>query len=551
MADNEKRKFSDLTGHDIRQENQKNLKRNCSSNDQFLSSFNIDDGLEEFNNSLNNLNSLESFNHFNFNKEVDDVDDLDDITSNKEDQDQEIQQPIPPQRKKPGRKPNPASPALRKEQNRAAQRAFRERKERHLKDLENTIKSLRESQYESAVKTYRESQQLRSLIERLKSENLYWKQVSVNFEMVLNHICGGNETTAKIKSTILSRIQSLSPSLTTMIPLLDNQIPINSEMGRNLQSSFQSSSINNNNNLCGVTSFLSPPNSTITLSPESSMTKSPPTSPVSDNNNLIQNLENLDQTTTTSITSIPSIPNSHETFIDGSELSIIQKSNDVLITNNDSFNTTSDLIVQNSDSLSECIFNENFNLFSSSSSSSPNNVNNGTNFNNLNNIVLSKSEISSDLFKELDQAVRLGKLVGITDIYNTPVNPKMKYPLTNAQLYYLSLPHDRRIDLIPCFHLRSRMIQYQNNFDLYDLIELLITKSICHGDPLDPDSWQLPEEFFSKYEYLVFPHCRLKSSLYQQYGRLPSNFSESYQSMLPKQVNTFDSIESIESIESS
>ncbi|CAG8504243.1 24178_t:CDS:2 [Gigaspora margarita] len=453
MADNEKRKFSDLAGHDIRQENQKNLKRNCSSSEQYLSSFNVD-GLEEFNN---------------------------------KDQDQEIQQPIPPQRKKPGRKPNPASPALRKEQNRAAQRAFRERKERHLKDLENTIKSLRESQYESAVKTYRESQQLRSLIERLKSENLYWKQVSVNFEMVLNHICGGNETTAKIKSTILSRIQSLSPSLTTMVPLLDNQIPITAEMGRNLQS-FQSI---NNNNLCGVTSFLSPPNSTITLSPESSVTKSPPTSPVSslNDNNMIQNLE---QTT--------SIPNTHETFIDGSELSLIQKSNNDVLTNNDSFNTTSELIVQNSDSLSEY------------------------------------------------QAVRLGKLVGITDIYNTPVNPKMKYPLTNAQLYYLSLPHDRRIDLIPCFHLRSRMIQYQNNFDLYDLIELLITNSKCHGDPLDPDSWELPEEFFSKYEYLVFPHCRLKSALYQKYGQLPSNFSESYQSMLPKQINNFvDSIESIES----
>jgi len=204
------------------------------------------------------------------------------------------------------------------------------------------------------------------------------------------------------------------------------------------------------------------------------------------------------------------------------------------------------LLLMNSDSLSECIFNENFDLFSSSSSSSPNNIN-GTNF-NLNNVVLTKSEISSDLFKELDQAVRLGKLVGITDIYNTPVNPKMKYPLTNAQLYYLSLPHDRRIDLIPCFHLRSRMIQYQNNFDLYELIELLITNSKCHGDPLDPDSWELPEEFFSKYEYLVFPHCRLKSALYQKYGQLPSNFSESYQSMLPKQINNFvDSIESIES----
>ncbi|KAG0048544.1 hypothetical protein BGZ89_004544, partial [Linnemannia elongata] len=35
-------------------------------------------------------------------------------------------QPPTKTRKKPGRKPNPASPAVRKEQNRAAQRAFRD-----------------------------------------------------------------------------------------------------------------------------------------------------------------------------------------------------------------------------------------------------------------------------------------------------------------------------------------------------------------------------------------------------------------------------------------
>ncbi|CAG8546360.1 4_t:CDS:2 [Cetraspora pellucida] len=403
-----KRKLNALTGHDINNENSKNLKRNCSTNEQYL------------------LN------------------------------DQETQQLTPPQRKKPGRKPNPASPELRKSQNRAAQRAFRERKERHLKDLENTIKSLRESQYESAVKAYREGQQLRSLIERLRNENLYLKQVSVNFEMVLNHIYGGNDTTSKIKNTILSRIQSLSPTLNFTAPLLDNQVsPIPIEM-------------------------------------ESSVTKSPPISP-----------------------------------------NLIDKSNDILI-NNDSFTTTSDLVVQNPDSLSESIFSENYEIFSPNVDETRDIY---SDF-NLNNIVLSNSEISSDLFKELDQAVRLGKLVGINDIYNSPVTPKLRYPLTNAQIQYLALPHDRRIDLIPCLHLRSRMIQYQNNYDLYDLIELLITKSKCHGDPLDPDSWELPEDFFTKYEYLVFPHCRLKSSLYQTYGRLPSDFANSYQSMLLRKINT-------------
>ncbi|KAG0171636.1 hypothetical protein DFQ28_000659 [Apophysomyces sp. BC1034] len=47
-------------------------------------------------------------------------------------------------RKKPGRKPNPAPPAMRREQNRVAQRAFRKRKEKHLHDLENNIRTLRE-----------------------------------------------------------------------------------------------------------------------------------------------------------------------------------------------------------------------------------------------------------------------------------------------------------------------------------------------------------------------------------------------------------------------
>ncbi|CAG8571265.1 5701_t:CDS:2, partial [Scutellospora calospora] len=426
---------------------------------------------------------------------------------------QELKQPTPPQRKKPGRKPNPASPALRKAQNRAAQRAFRERKERHLKDLENTIKSLRESQYQSAVKTYRESQQLRSLVERLRNENLYWKQVSVNFEVLLNNLYGGTDATSKIKDTVLSRIQFSSPSLNpSSNPLLNNQMPI--EMSRNLQS-FQLI----NNNVC---SFLSPPNSTISLSPESSVTKSPPTSPGLDLND-----NNLDSST------IPA--NISENF-DGSELSkpfILPKSNNEILINNDLSTPTSDLIVQNSELISDCIIDDNYGIFTSNVDGSrdiyPNSI---TNFNN--SIVLTKSEISSDLFKELDQCVRLAKLVGITDFYNTPVNPKLKYPLTEAQLSYLELPHDRRIDLIPCLHLRSRMIQYQNNFDLYDLIELLITKSICHGDPLDPDSWQLPEEFFSNYKYLVFQHCRLKSTLYQMHGQLPQNFADTYETMLTR-----------------
>ncbi|CAJ0761122.1 9434_t:CDS:2, partial [Entrophospora sp. SA101] len=66
-------------------------------------------------------------------------------------------------------KPNPASPALRKAQNRAAQRAFRERKERHLHELENTIKLLRDDQYQANI-----------LINHLQQENSYFKKIIID-----------------------------------------------------------------------------------------------------------------------------------------------------------------------------------------------------------------------------------------------------------------------------------------------------------------------------------------------------------------------------------
>ncbi|KAG2213124.1 hypothetical protein INT47_011273 [Mucor saturninus] len=86
-------------------------------------------------------------------------------------------------RKKPGRKPNPASPALRKAQNRAAQRAFRERKERHLKDLEGTIRQLRE-QRNSAIK---ELNQTKSKMDSFRAENWYLKGVVLTLQFVCLH----------------------------------------------------------------------------------------------------------------------------------------------------------------------------------------------------------------------------------------------------------------------------------------------------------------------------------------------------------------------------
>ncbi|PHZ07390.1 uncharacterized protein RHIMIDRAFT_195270, partial [Rhizopus microsporus ATCC 52813] len=59
----------------------------------------------------------------------------------------------------------------RKAQNRAAQRAFRERKERHMRELEVSIKQIREQR----DKLLSENEQLKADSEILKSENWYLK----------------------------------------------------------------------------------------------------------------------------------------------------------------------------------------------------------------------------------------------------------------------------------------------------------------------------------------------------------------------------------------
>nr|ALO75528.1 AP1-like transcription factor [Monilinia fructicola] len=80
--------------------------------------------------------------------------------------------------KKPGRKPLTSEPtSKRKAQNRAAQRAFRERKEKHLEDLETKVEDL-EKASESAN---HENSILRAQIERMSMElREYKKRLSIN-----------------------------------------------------------------------------------------------------------------------------------------------------------------------------------------------------------------------------------------------------------------------------------------------------------------------------------------------------------------------------------
>ncbi|KAI1493937.1 transcription factor PAP1-domain-containing protein [Biscogniauxia mediterranea] len=79
--------------------------------------------------------------------------------------------------KKPGRKPLTNEPSSkRKAQNRAAQRAFRERKEKHLKDLETKVEELEKA----SAATNNENSQLRAQVEKMTAElEQYKKKLSL------------------------------------------------------------------------------------------------------------------------------------------------------------------------------------------------------------------------------------------------------------------------------------------------------------------------------------------------------------------------------------
>ncbi|KAH8897056.1 PAP1-domain-containing protein [Thozetella sp. PMI_491] len=79
--------------------------------------------------------------------------------------------------KKPGRKPLTTEPSSkRKAQNRAAQRAFRERKEKHLKDLETKVSELEKA----SQATNNENEVLRAKVDRMTVElNEYKKRVTL------------------------------------------------------------------------------------------------------------------------------------------------------------------------------------------------------------------------------------------------------------------------------------------------------------------------------------------------------------------------------------
>ncbi|KAJ3767386.1 hypothetical protein FB446DRAFT_696377 [Lentinula raphanica] len=113
----------------------------------------------------------------------------------------------PSKRKTSGSGPDETRLIKRKEQNRAAQRAFRERKEKHVKDLEDKVAALEAKNQQASA----ENENLRDLLSRLQSENMALKEASFTFSVPKQPTA--STSTAKSSSFTTSSDNSLFSTL--------------------------------------------------------------------------------------------------------------------------------------------------------------------------------------------------------------------------------------------------------------------------------------------------------------------------------------------------
>ncbi|KAF9997838.1 hypothetical protein BGZ80_004310 [Entomortierella chlamydospora] len=464
-------------------------------------------------------------------------------------------------RKKPGRKPNPASPAVRKEQNRAAQRAFRDRKERHLQEMEAMIKELKETNSQITQRLEKDTQHFKSTMDALQNENYYLRQVVFSFETALNK--GGNITilqevkaelyrshyekhsTKKLSGVPPSSRETRPPApATSSIFSPDSNLPFQfvPETPRRSHEQTPVASTSSTFSNSAIPPILSTPPSPpssfgdVSTSPSSNSKDSPPTSwsgPDPDdetvfsmNNDILYKAPPLycmiDPNGGKLLRSItpcepPSPP--RPLFTRTEYITSVRSVFDELQSSLFPPGTLQSVIHTELASPQEVV--SDITMLDQLHDRRP-----------LKDPVISPGHTAITMFASLDapspcaptsildddnnEFVLATPSLGLDDGLKQNVIPSKRLQLEikvlasappavdpNIDPKIYALPHDSRIDLIPCPKLRAQLILHQKKLDLEDLCQLLINGARCHGHPLDPHSWELPEEFFDRYGFLL------------------------------------------------
>ncbi|KAI7855652.1 hypothetical protein BDC45DRAFT_568087 [Circinella umbellata] len=381
-------------------------------------------------------------------------------------------------RKKPGRKPNPASPALRKAQNRAAQRAFRERKEKHLRELEVAIKQVREQR----DKLYNENEQLKSENDILKSENWYLKGIVLSLQLV----CFQHNLTIPQHGPYIND-QTLSVLAQSIPEPIAAYLDVNS---KSKLPTFSKVYNNNRHRRQQRDRYVSSGSILITEDGVRSMP------------NRVRNPAPSPRSTSASASSTISWEQRTPLSTGGSS------NNSVDLNDPNTFPSPSPSVSAPQEDQQQRISLANLPDLSPVQETETYKEDNGrysnghySNNNRQNNIpkpvMLTDEPLTSNLAAIQALRLRLRLQAACVRMSSLPF-------AIQPTLLQLTIPHDPRIDLIPTPHMRDRMILFRDQFSLDDCFRCLLSGSVFHGgDPAIAGNWELPAEFFEKYWFLT------------------------------------------------
>ncbi|KAI9004876.1 hypothetical protein CLU79DRAFT_782169 [Phycomyces nitens] len=361
-------------------------------------------------------------------------------------------------RKKPGRKPNPASPALRKAQNRAAQRAFRERKERHLKDLETTIRGLRE-QRNHAVQ---ELGSMKTKLDSFKAENWYLKGVVLTLQFVCLHYNIAIPTHSPYLSE--DALADMAHTTPHAIEAYVNAYTRNNiHLKPTMASHFSNTRSEESGKATNSTSSSSYRSAEVNHSHNHS----------NNHNDEDEDEEDEEDESTGSMDDTDGWRRSRSSVFD----------EDMAIDDESEPSMASPVKSEPSDERGHDI---------DQSHSEP-----------------QKSSPSSlSAIQRIRLQLRVQSALTDTDKADVRLQPT---------LLQLAIPHDLRIDLIPTPHMRDRMIIFRDQMDYDRCFGMLLNGAVYHGgDPTLSESWELPPEFFSEFWYLAINYDVSKTNKWRR-----------------------------------
>lgn len=457
--------------------------------------------------------------------------------------------PIRP-RKKPGRKPNPPSPAQRKAQNRAAQRAFRERKRREMREAESTVKRC----IYARDQAIRESRRLQRRIDELLYETNYLKGYALTLKMA----CIANQVEVpKFWDTgVTDDIGSdeLTFSKTKGVPqqmefFLDKNLNIISiDQQQLLQQKQQKESTMSDNELppSSILSCSSPTSSFLAMdgNNDNNNTMGSPLSSTNSESSYISEFDNHSSTQSefdmnNALSSIaPQLASHLETPFFQQLLNT-----DLVGRNHLNNNSTQQCVTATNDQQQEFLssavspsdYNDNSIIleeeepFIDAKTGLPRTTTefNPEQYNNHgdNNSTTSNSSSASDK-KVFPPMTPLDAINQMRAVKNLDANTRALFIPSKSILFKLifylfyshtsflaelqrKIRHDSRIDVVPGAALRDHMILFQDFYDANELFGYLQESSVFLGGEIgNPDSWFVPPNFFKRYWFLCANHKR-------------------------------------------